>query len=358
MTVAAVDGDPPFPLAHNPCVTFDPSDACYEKESNPFDDWFLFDDDNLGTDGYGATTVEDLNCRINNHHDPPQPQCRHSTTYVPIELPPPRIDLKKLTDDIRRMCESFASPDPFYLHNNDTIITTLTTTTTAAPCQVTPHQVVTSTCSDTFARCTSPITDATIPSPNETPLLKTITPTIPIDDDDDAPTTLKTTTPGHTATIADDNNEMTTQPHDSTTHPHPTLDLEHPRTPYAHPIRPWLSDSHSLVHQALDRLENAIADMSNAVADLSARIETVLSTPPKPPRRFTLPSNDIQQPTSQQLPIGPLPSNRSCNLLPLPAPKPPFTNKKKLVTMHTQPHPSPSFQAMLLRMAKHNYCPP
>jgi len=74
MTVAAVDGDPPFPPAHTPCATFDPSDTCCENESNPFDDWFLFDDEPFGTDGYGATTVEESNRRTDNHHDlPPNP---------------------------------------------------------------------------------------------------------------------------------------------------------------------------------------------------------------------------------------------------------------------------------------------
>jgi len=181
--------------------------------------------------------------------------------------------------------------------------------------------------------------------------MTTMMPTTPAAGNDDA----TTTTPGPMAIIADANNEPTTQPHDSTTYPHPTPDPDHPQTPYAHP-RPWLSDPYDLVHQALDRLENVIADMSNAVIDLYARIKTALSTPPMPPQQFTIPSNE-QQPTSPPLPTGPLPNHRRCTLLPLPAPKPLFTNKKKLVTMRTQPHPSPSFQAMLLCMAKHNYCP-
>jgi len=260
------------------------------------------------------------------------------------------------------MCESFATSEPFYPHsNNDNTTTTQPMTTTmTAPYEAAPRQVVTPTCSNTPARCTSTIPDATIPSPDDPPTLQT-TPTttmIPADDDDD--TTMTTmATPGITviATIADDNDATTTTPHDSTTHPHPNPDPDHPQTLYAHPS-PRLSDSYYLVHQALDRLENVIADMSNAVADLSTRIETALFTPPMPPRRFTLPSTEKQQPTSQPLSTGTLPNHRQFIRFPPPAPKPLFTNKTKLVNMRNQPHPSPSFRAMLLRMAKHNYRPP
>jgi len=37
---------------------------------------------------------------------------------------------------------------------------------------------------------------------------------------------------------------------------------------------------------------------------------------------------------------------------------PPSTHKTTLAHIQSQLHPSPSFQAMLLHMAKHNYCPP
>ncbi len=354
MMVAAVDGDPPFPPAHTPRVTFDPSNMCYKNESNPFDDWFLFDNELLGTAGYGATTVEDSNRRTNNHHDlPPQPQCRHSTTYIPIKLPPQQHDLKKLLDDIRRMCERVAPTEPTPPHsNNDNTTTTPPTTTPKTAPQAAPR-VVPPPCSDTSACCTPSTTDATIPS-LDAKHITTMTLTLPTADDDDDATTTMT---DHTATISYDNDDTTMPPHDSTTHPHPTPDPEHPQTPYAHPS-PRLSDSYDRVHQALDRLEHAIADMSNAVADLSARIAIALSTPPTPPRRPTLPSNGTQQLTSQSLPTGPLPNHRSLNMSPLPAPKPPFAHKTKLDTMRTQPHPSPSFRAMLLRMAKHNYRPP
>jgi len=240
-------------------------------------------------------------------------------------------------------------------------MTTPTTMTTTAIVDF--HTVVSPPCSNPPACCISLTTSemATCPNEDPTPLMTTLTPMIHIIDDDDAmPTTQQTmTTLEHMITIANNNAAMTMPPHDATTHPHPTLDFDLPQTPYAPMIHPsWLRDSFFLVSKAIDRLEDAIVDMSTAIADLSARIETMLSKPPMPPWRFTVPPNKTQQHTSQPFPNGLISSYRSQTLLPLPVPKPPFTHKNKFAIMHSQPHQSPSFPAMLLRMAKHNYRPP
>jgi len=173
---------------HTPRVTFDPSDTCSKNESNPFDNWFLFDNEPLGTDGYGATTVDDPNGRTNNHHNLPlpQPQCCHSTTYIPIKFPPQQIDLKQLLNDIRRMCESFAAPAHL---NDNTTMTPPTMMLMMAP-QAAPR-VVPPPCSTTPACCTSSNTDATISSPDNKPPLTTMTLTVPDADNDDAMMTMQ-----------------------------------------------------------------------------------------------------------------------------------------------------------------------
>jgi len=355
MTVAAVDGDPPFPPEHTPCVTFAPSHTCDKNESDLFDDCFILDDEHPGTGGYGATAVVDFNRCTKNHHDPPQPQFHHSTTYISLAPPPPRYDLKQLHDDIRRMCESFVFPDPSHPPHNHNAITTTTTPTTAGFCQVVP-----STCSDPPARCILPTTE-TSPSTDKAPTPPTTT-TIPIRADNDAMTTsTTTTTPKLTATIDDDDADATTTTtptHDTTTHSHL------PRTTYVSSIRtPWLRTSFSLVFHAADRLDDAIADMSNAIADMSASIESMLSKPtpsgsPMLQQRFSPSPTKTKQPTSQPFPPGPIPSHRSRLLLPLPTTHPPFNRQNTLASMRPHPHPSLSFRATLLRMAKHNYRPP
>ena len=370
MTAAVVDGDPPLPPEHTPDVSFVPNNNCAENENEFLDDSFIFETYLPGTQGYGGTAVAHSNGRNAIDHDP-QPQRYQSTTHLSLAPPPPRYDLKQLQDDIRRMCEGFVMSAPVHpSRSNDTI----TTTTTTPPHTIADiRQAIVPPASNTpWVRCI-PSTDATTTSPEEKPtspmMITTITTnirnddaddatttTIHIDDDDDA-TTTTTTHIDADATTTDLMMKIHTDDDATTT----TTSTNDDTIPLATIRTPWLRDSFSLVFQAADRLDAAIADMSSAIASMSASISKLRNHTPDSlttPRCLT-PPIETPQPTSQPRLLGPaFPNLRRCTLLPLPNTHPPFIRKHTIANMRPQPHPSPSFQAQLLRMAKHNYRPP